>query len=545
MLKANTQIQKIIMLGASLITIIFLPGVVFHPFITPKFFILIIFASYLMFILFFNKKKLFLKMYNKYLLLIFGFIFWMLISMLASEVNFNDGFLGLNNRNEGFITYLCLATFMIAALVTSSEDFSVNILILISILGFSSGVYGLVQYFNLDLFTYLNEYNNNIGFFGNPNFQSSFMGISATAAFSLALGGKYNKTKRIWFFMLVLFFIFSVFITDSFQGYPVFLLGMLTITYLWVRNNKVLQKYSLIYLLTGIILVIIFIVDILRLAPWKSFFYQSSVSYRGDFWRAGLQMSLDYPIFGVGITGYRDNYRIYRDFAASNRAGSSIVESAHNKIIDISSMGGFVLLFLYASLLFLVFRAAIKIVKRFETFNTGFVGILACWVGYFAQSLISIFSFSLEVWGWVLAGLILGYELNTRDKLIKHNVKKLSATLLSFSLTFIVLLIFMSTYVKSELNFKSAIQAGEVNRIMLEVQKWPQRNDRFFIATELLNKGGFPDQAEVIARNATVIWPNNFEAWQQLLNSPNLSATERLVIIEKMKELDPLNPTLR
>jgi hypothetical protein len=175
----------------------------------------------------------------------------------------------------------------------------------------------------------------------------------------------------------------------------------------------------------------------------------------------------------------------------------------------------------------------------------GFVGILACWIGYSAQSLISIFSFNLEIWGWILAGLIIGYEVNTRKELITQNVKKLSATLLSLSLTFIVLLTFMFTYAKSEFNFKSAIQAGEVNRIMREVQKWPQRNDRFWIVTELFNKGGFPNQAEVIARKATEVWPNNFESWQQLLNSPNLSATERLVIIEKMKELDPLNPNLR
>ena len=545
MLKTNSHIQNTIMLGASLIAIIFIPGLFYHPFITPKFFLLIIFALYLMFILFFNKKKLFLKIHKNYLLLIFGFIFWILISMLVSEVNLNDGFLGLNNRNEGLITYLCLATFMIAALATSNEDFSVDILILISILGFIAGVYGLIQHFNLDAFTYINEYNQVISFFGNPNFQSSFMGISAIAAFSLALGGKYSKTQRFWFFVLVLFFIFIIFTTSSFQGYPVFLLGLLSVFYLWIRSSKALQKYSLVYLLTCIILGIIFIADTLRLGPWKSFFYQASVSYRGDFWRSGLQMSLDNPIFGVGITGYRDNYRVYRDFVASTRSTSSIVESAHNKIIDMSSMGGFVLLLLYVSLLFLVFRAAIKVIRRFDTFNVGFVGILGCWSGYFIQTLISIFSFGMEIWGWIFAGLIIGYELNTRDKLVTHNAKKLSAMLLSCSLTFIVSLTFIFTYAKSEFNFKSSIEAGEVNRIMLEVQKWPQRNDRFWITTELFNKGGFPNQAEVIARKATEIWPNNFEAWQQLLNSPNLSAAERLVIIEKMKELDPLNPTLR
>jgi hypothetical protein len=192
-----------------------------------------------------------------------------------------------------------------------------------------------------------------------------------------------------------------------------------------------------------------------------------------------------------------------------------------------------------------VVRAGIKIIKKSDRYNTGFVGIFACWIAYSAQLFISIFSFNLEIWGWIFAGLVIGYEMNMSNGVTVPKIKKLSALYLSFGLALMISISFILPYAKSEINFKSAIQAGEVNRIMLEVEKWPQRNDRYWIVTELFNKGGFPNQAEAIARKATEIWPNNFEAWQQLSNSPNLSASERLNVLKKMKELDPLNPTLK
>jgi hypothetical protein len=49
----------------------------------------------------------------------------------------------------------------------------------------------------------------------------------------------------------------------------------------------------------------------------------------------------------------------------------------------------------------------------------------------------------------------------------------------------------------------------------------------------------------IIARQAFELNPRSFEAWQQLSISPNATESERVAAFAKMKELDPLNPTLK
>jgi hypothetical protein len=102
----------------------------------------------------------------------------------------------------------------------------------------------------------------------------------------------------------------------------------------------------------------------------------------------------------------------------------------------------------------------------------------------------------------------------------------------------------MSTYIQSELNFKSAIEKGEVNQIIEKVEAWPKRNDRYYLVIQLLEKGGFPDRSLEIARKAVSLWPNNFESWQLLYFSPNATISEKDKAFSVMKKLDPFNPIL-
>jgi O-antigen ligase len=98
------------------------------------------------------------------------------------------------------------------------------------------------------------------------------------------------------------------------------------------------------------------VLDILQKSPWSSILYKESVTFRGDFWRAGWKMTVDNPVFGVGLDGYRDHYRASRDVVTALRPGSdAMTDSAHNVFLDISSGGGFPLLIIYVFLLGLRF----------------------------------------------------------------------------------------------------------------------------------------------------------------------------------------------
>ena len=288
------------------------------------------------------------------------------------------------------------------------------------------------------------------------------------------------------------------------------------------------------------------LIDILQKGPWQSVLYKESVSYRGDFWRAGWRMSTDNPIFGVGLGGYGDHFRSNRDLVSASRVEiSSNVDSAHNILLDISSGGGFPLLAFYLGLVLLTVVSAIKVIRRSTTFDFTFAGIFGAWVAYTAQSLISVSQIGIAIWGWVLSGAIIGCEINSRSKREPVVLKNDASEILSVSGGLILGLLLTMPFVISDTQFRSTVRSGDVNKIMASVQRWPQSVENMNFTTSLFRQGGFPDQSLIIARQAVKLNPRSFEAWQQLYVSPNASEAERVNALAKMRALDPLNPTLR
>ena len=258
----------------------------------------------------------------------------------------------------------------------------------------------------------------------------------------------------------------------------------------------------------------------------------------------GFNAANDNPIFGVGLDGYRDNFRFYRDQVATDRNSNAMVDSAHNVFIDISSAGGFPLLSIYLAILFLTLISAVKVIKRSDFFDPIFAGIFGCWIAYLAQSLISINQIALAVWGWALTGVIIGYEIITREEkqqpVVKHkDVGWLGVTSGVIIGVFLTLPLFIS-----DSQFRSTLKSGDVTQIQQSVEKWPQSVIRMTLAAKILREGGFTDQALEISTKATKLFPNNFEAWQELYANPKASEDFKLEAIQTMKKLDPLNPNL-
>jgi O-antigen ligase len=536
-------IYKVSFLTPLIVTIFVTPLTSFDPINIPRSTSLIFISSIFVFALFkYNVFKTEIK--YRVIFLISGiFIIWSLISSLLSNSTLEEAFYGVTGRQTGALAYFSFVTLMLINVISSRYKFDSSLPVTLIVAGYINAIYGLVQSLNADPFDWINPYSPVFGLFGNPNFHASFMGITATAAFSLILKQQNQIKYRLIYVCFIPLALLNIYQSKSQQGFLVMLAGISVVLFIWLRCSNY-KRSTLIYIVIWLIGTMAVILDILQKTPWKSILYKESVSYRGDFWRAGWRMTLDNPMFGVGLDGYRDNFRFYRDQVATDRNPNAMVDSAHNVFIDISSAGGFPLLIIYLAILFLALISAVKVIKRSNTFDPIFAGIFGSWIAYLAQSLISINQIALAVWGWALTGVIIGYEIITREEkqqlVVKHKdvgwLGVTSGIIIGVSLTLPLFI--------SDSQFRSTVKSGDVTQIQQSVEKWPQIVISMTLAAKILREGGFTDQALEISSKATKLFPNNFEAWQELYANPKASEKVKLKALQTMKKLDPLNPNL-
>jgi O-antigen ligase len=525
------------------VTLFVTPLTSYDPINIPRLIPLTLISSIFVFAL--VKTNIF-KIERKYrvIFLISGaFLSWILINSLLNNSNLEEAIYGVTGRQTGTLAYFSFVIFMLVNVISSGGKLNSSLLVTLIVTGYINGIYGVLQSLDVDPFDWINPYSPVFGLFGNPNFHSSFMGITATAAFALLLKQHDQSKFRLIYGFFIPLALLNIYQSKSQQGFLVMLVGISIILFLWLRSSNY-KRITFIYIVIWLIGAIAVILDILQKTPWKSILYKESVSYRGDFWRSGWQMTLDNPIFGVGLDGYRDNFRLYRDQAATDRNPNAMVDSAHNVFIDISSGGGFPLLIIYITILLLALISAAKVIKRSNAFDPIFTGIFGSWIAYLAQSLISINQIALAVWGWAFTGAIIGYEIITRDDKQESALKdKTIGWLRVLSGVVIGAALALPLFV-SDSQFRSTVNSGDVTQIQQSVEKWPQSVIRMTLAAKILREGGFADQALEISTKATNLFPNNFEAWQELYANPKASEKLKLEALQTMKKLDPLNPNL-
>jgi len=473
------------------------------------------------------------------------FLLWASLASINSNLGSTDILFGVTGRNTGFLTYISLLFLMLLAVIKIDSTSIPNLVLVLLFCGLISALYGLIQSFDLDPFDWINPYSPVFGFFGNPNFQASFMGVSATAALSYCLQkSNWNIWKSIWLSYIPLS-LYVVYASKSQQGYLVFAAGASVVIYLWIKSFSSLSRLKPVYLFLGFIAVASVLLDILQKSPWQSVLYKPSVTFRGDFWRTGWNITQGNPVFGVGLDGYRDSYRLYRDQIAAERNPSAMVDSAHNVFLDISSGGGFPLLIIYCGLIFLVLISIFRVVRREKEFNSSFAGIAGAWVAYLAQSVISINQIGLAIWGWVLSGVIIGYEIKTRNIAPSAAVRTSSMEWVVVYLSVIIGLVVSLPLVLADGQFRSTVKAGDVIKIEQNLERWPQSVIRMNAAAQIFIDGGFADRALVISQKAVKLNPRNFETWEKVYLNPESDENTKAQALSKMRELDPFNPNIK
>jgi len=489
------------------------------------------------------------------------FLIDLLLVLCLSGVNFFQEFFGAEGRLTGFVTYIAFSGLFLGGVIAASSRVLGRVAIALITAGFFSLAYGLIQAKGADPANWVNSYSPVIGFLGNPNFQSAFIGLSGVMAMALTLTNALSKFVRATMIIYLFACVFIIKESDSVQGFGVLIAGLITIVAISVYFSKFKKFLPIYFSVTGIATGA-GILGLLNLGPLKSVLYEPSVTYRGDYWHAGWNMLIHHPILGVGLDNYGDWYRRERTIDATLRRGPDVVSTAaHNVYLDFGSNGGFPLLAIYLLIIATVFRAAIKVFKRSRVLDPIFVGLFAVWISYLLVSAISINQLGVAVWGWVISGLILGYEIVGRENLppitnVKKNVKPIHRIESPFSagsfkqISALMLGLILGLAVGlpplvGSINFKNALETQNSNAVQGSAGTFPPRQSHLIIIMNTLNDNNFNAGALQVAQEAVLKFPDSYQAWKILSTLRSASPAQISQAKAQMKRLDPHNPDLK
>jgi hypothetical protein len=225
---------------------------------------------------------------------------------------------------------------------------------------------------------------------------------------------------------------YSIVNSKSRQGLLVIAFGI--VFYICVYAHAYKWKQRFVIFTISFFATISAVFGMLQQGPLAYLLYKDSVSVRGFYWRAGIEMFLDYPLTGIGLDNYGSFFKEYRESNYPLRYGFNLTSSnAHNTFIQLFSTGGLFVGLSYLLLIISIFVVGIKLVKKVDNDDKKVVlALLSAWVGFQAQSLISIDNIGISVWGWLLGGSILGLSYTSRyEKDINSRSNKKSNTIIS------------------------------------------------------------------------------------------------------------------
>ncbi len=553
--KLESSLGKVLGWGLIATTLLVTPLWAIDPINPIKMVAVVVFGFMCLALLLANRKNVNWSKYKLAFGLITAFIVWQFLVLFLSGGQFYQQLFGSGGRNTGFITYLAFSFLFAGAIVASRSELFKPFVSVVFVVGLGSLAYGVIQSIGADPIDWVNPYSPVFGFLGNPNFQSSLLGILGTIIFAqyFVKGSKIQYKALIAMYLIATLYVIKE--TASQQGFLVLALGIgIVLGLLALQLNRTL---GFAYWLLSVVGFFSVLFGTLNKGPLASILYKESVTYRGDYWRAGWNMTVDNPIFGVGMDSYGDWYRRSRTLDATLRRGPDVTSNAaHNVFLDMSSYGGFPLLIVYVFLVALVVVSAVKVLKRETSFNPAFAGLVGGWVAFQAQSIISINQIGLAIWGWVLSGLIIGYEINTRDKVVSlpvarkgksaTNSQQLNAgSVVALFVAFVLgVLVSMPPYVASA-RYKGAQETGNPKVIEEAAYIWPVEAGRMIQVAVTLNENKLETEALKVSLDATEMFPDNFGAWAALNIMKSATAEQKAQALTQMKRLDPLNPSLK
>ena len=561
---SKSQALNWLLVGGSLVTL-FIWANTNDPFNAPKSWVMFIAGAYLAGWAGFQIKDALRDSVLKIALILSGaYLVLLFLAFLFTNEKF-VGFFGENARRTGFLTYFCLTIFFLSAALLFRLSNLQKFDFVTLIVGPIVGLYGFSQHFKIDAIKWNNPYNSVLSTLGNPDFASAVMGIFLV----LIVGVILNRGLAIWIRLWGLFSSAILTITILFSGARQGLLaaligiGIVVVVYLFQKNK--VAGYGALGL--GLVGFVVGVLGMLNTGPASKYLYKVSVTYRGDYWRAGINMFKHHFLFGVGLDRYGSYFRQYRDATQSLRRGPDVISNAaHDVPIQLAATGGILVLLVFIALfVFVAWRGFVVIRRTSGVQQLVVASFVGAWITYEAQSFISIDNVGIAIWGWILGGLIVGISVleteepsaspirtkkrtavGSKESAVQPLVSGLAATIA----VAIVIPLFLADSSARMARSYAKPTAQQMNAYVDAVKKpltygFQDPANKFMVAT-LLAEAGRVDEGIAMLKDLIATDPQNFAAFDTLANiyEQTNRPAQAVPLRKKAVALDPFNPKI-
>lgn len=543
-------------IGAFLTTVLVYTSVS-DPVNVPKMVVLAVLAFGAFGSLVFSYKK---RIFSENRLLVSGLFLFLATSIMAvmqSDSPFNQNFYGTYGRNTGLLTYISLVFLMlVATMINKIENIKFLMWALLSA-GFLNVVYCLWVVLFGDFIGWSNPYGNILGTFGNPNFIGAFLGIFISVYVAYLISPGTNVIYRALGALVLIVALIEVNASNAVQGVVVSAGGVSLVGFLYLRSkfkgNLIPSVYAGAIAAVGSVAVL----GALQIGPLAGSIYKTSVSLRGEYWQAAINMARLNPFSGVGMDSYGDWYRRARDAQALILPGPSVVtNAAHNVPLDLLAYGGIPLFVSFLILFTLSAISAVRIILRKREYDWVGVGLVVGWTCYHVQSIISINQIGLAIWGWIFNGAVIAYDRATSasiagesETVVKKspnrskNLQVISPQLV-FGLTGALGFILAFPAFNSDYQYRKALVTSQAPLVQkaLEPTFMTPTNSRFLAeAAGVFENSKIPDLARKYALEGVEHNPDYFDAWRTLYGISSSTPAEKAEAKKNLIRLDPLN----
>ncbi len=563
---SQSQALNWLLVGGSLVTL-FIWANLNDPFNAPKSWVMFVAGAYLAGWAGFQLKDAFRDPVLRIALILSGaYLIVLFLAFLFTNEKF-VGFFGENGRRNGFLTYFCLTVFFLSAALLFRLSNLQKFDFVTLIVGPIVGLYGFSQHYKIDAFKWNNPYNSVISTLGNPDFASAVMGIFLVLTVGVILNRGLAMWIRLWGLFSSAILTITILFSGARQGLLAALIGIgiVVVVYLFQKNK--VAGYGTLGL--GLVGFVVGVLGMLNTGPASKYLYKVSITYRGDYWRAGINMFKHHLLFGVGLDRYGAYFRQYRDATQSLRRGpGEISNTAHDVPIQLAATGGIlVLLVVIALFVFVAWRGFVVIRRTSGVQQLVVASFVGAWITYEAQSFISIDNVGIAIWGWILGGLIVGISVvetqepsaspakmkkrvavgsQKKESAVQPLVSGLAATI---ALAIVIPLFLADSSARMARSYAKPT-AQQMNAYVDAVKKpltygFQDPANKFMVAT-LLAEAGRVDEGIAMLKDLIATDPQNFAAVDTLANiyEQTNRPAQAVPLRKKAVTLDPFNPKI-